>query len=1382
MLSVAIFCASVFFVTGSEHAGYTLLTLRSDIAGVQQRSAATLGELLRPDADWSEADWQGFGALLDAQPTNAETFWSLPAARDKGYARYHLLDVAGESFWHQQVQHKGLAVLLGDRHFSLRQRFADAPPAPWLDHLASDLNLGMDDRASFNAMVDAWMTLRASDTEVRDWIVPLLREQNAAFATWSDERLLALWRGCFNASIAHTKGVFARTRQLHEQASTLDAPSLRAVLGAHYGEPVIEALERAGKLTLLDSASELPASIRAAHGAQLSKIAGATTREQDIYLIANRISAGTAPGLFLHEVGEHAALPAMLGPDYGRLVKNFQRLLRKGDSYATWAAMRVPHTTPREDVPSEQLAYLVERVANDAAARPGGEAGYALGQQCLSNLRTWLFRTPLCRWLDEIQALDDFTLSPVDLAALAREGVAFFAGEVDPQLRRDHTNEWSRELDAQQVEHLYSSRPQDTIEALVAMSTRQRLAYLYALTATAAPHAGALLEHFADELAELAAGQHGAELAAIAGETFALGHALQQQHRARSQVDRMGFAVWMDNTASDDASRLLCLAPATEPAGGWQLIHYKRDLGAVNSDPFPSIDDALKLINPNSFMVRDQEAPGMVQAWAQLRTQDTQADATGLQHWFSGSQAADEQGKPLVLYHGTGADFTVFEGFTHWASVSPKLASEYALYRQDSAPSAAAQVLPVHIRATAPFDADLIEGRSVTVSTFFNAVAEQAKQAGRPLPDAEQARLLLNHVRGCASREESGPHYSKHDFWNKPHYVFGRDGADSVRQLFQLFGFDSIRFTEQGSLTYGVFAPTQIKSALANTGSFSLTDSDIRFAFAGQKARTAPMDTLVEARARLASGEDMETIRAATGWHQGVDELWRFEIDDSQARLYGVDPETGEPEQTSTNPAYVDWMDEAAQRENGIPLSQALHHPSLFAAYPLLRTVRLKIDNSLGLADAAYYPTNRGMAFSVIAIRDPYSIRGGTSGGTLSALMHEVQHAIQAEEGFSSGASPQDERLPTSHEILQGVNQDYGQRKAAIMESETYQQYIAERIAQFPVDERYREGRSGLYDYALKVASDEAWVKFVEPVEDERLAKVDQLLALTPHAGLEAREIAYRLVEGEAEARNVQSRLTLTTEQRRARSVQSTADAPAEFIMRWRGLEFSGAGVALSPDATAPEPVTGAKQTEGEAFQRWFGDSKIVDEQGKPLVVYHGTRQDFGIFDHTESDPTIRSLGGFHFTRDIKRAGGFASGDGANVMPVFLSIRNPYHLTQDEGREFARRFGKYGADRLREHFEAQGYDGLIAGDGHYVAFHPEQIKSAIGNNGHFNPNDPRIEFGEAQAPSQHAPRPVADTTADQTESEAFRQWFGDSKLVDEQGKPLVVYHGTNARL
>ena len=98
-------------------------------------------------------------------------------------------------------------------------------------------------------------------------------------------------------------------------------------------------------------------------------------------------------------------------------------------------------------------------------------------------------------------------------------------------------------------------------------------------------------------------------------------------------------------------------------------------------------------------------------------------------------------------------------------------------------------------------------------------------------------------------------------------------------------------------------------------------------------------------------------------------------------------------------------------------------------------------------------------------------------------------------------------------------------------------------------------------------------------------------------------------------------------------------------------------------------------------FKSWFGDwendpenaSKVVDENGEPLVVYHGTSEDFSIFDknklakQTEAD---LSYLGFFFTDSKKVAVGFTKENffenkkrkGAKVLQCFLNIRKIKHF------------------------------------------------------------------------------------------------------------------------
>jgi len=158
--------------------------------------------------------------------------------------------------------------------------------------------------------------------------------------------------------------------------------------------------------------------------------------------------------------------------------------------------------------------------------------------------------------------------------------------------------------------------------------------------------------------------------------------------------------------------------------------------------------------------------------------------------------------------------------------------------------------------------------------------------------------------------------------------------------------------------------------------------------------------------------------------------------------------------------------------------------------------------------------------------------------------------------------------------------------------------------------------------------------------------------------------------------------------------------------------------------------------TDTPAFKRWFGDSKVVDADGKPLVVYHGTPagRDFSEF-RQDKKRVSTTEPGFFFAPDPTVASRYAGWDEnfpsveqGNVMPVYLNIRNPLVVDFKGGKygrleaiEQARRDGHDGAYFIN-HYDAGGVQEQ------WVAFRPEQIKSAIGNNGDFDPSNPDIRY------------------------------------------------------
>lgn len=258
------------------------------------------------------------------------------------------------------------------------------------------------------------------------------------------------------------------------------------------------------------------------------------------------------------------------------------------------------------------------------------------------------------------------------------------------------------------------------------------------------------------------------------------------------------------------------------------------------------------------------------------------------------------------------------------------------------------------------------------------------------------------------------------------------------------------------------------------------------------------------------------------------------------------------------------------------------------------------------------------------------------------------------------------------------------------------------------------------------------------------------------------------------------------------------------------------------------------RDTDTPDFRRWFGESKAVDADGSPKRLYHGTGGDIHSFDsgrlgEATGAPSARkgffftdrpktadyySAGGQdHFGPAIKEAERAARNDaaelraykydpekladvqariaeraGPNVVPVYLSLQNP--LVHDfKGRVF--RDESYNG--LIDRATAEGHDGLIlrntfdAGEygrldalmrgrikpeDVYVALKPEQIKSATGNRGTFDAQDPRINYSKRDQGvlPDARPRPFAERSKAHALADAVQQVL--SPTSREGAKPM----------
>ena len=185
------------------------------------------------------------------------------------------------------------------------------------------------------------------------------------------------------------------------------------------------------------------------------------------------------------------------------------------------------------------------------------------------------------------------------------------------------------------------------------------------------------------------------------------------------------------------------------------------------------------------------------------------------------------------------------------------------------------------------------------------------------------------------------------------------------------------------------------------------------------------------------------------------------------------------------------------------------------------------------------------------------------------------------------------------------------------------------------------------------------------------------------------------------------------------------------FLVGDRVKQYSQDGITYGQDGTIEL---------NDNFYKWFGDSKVVDEQGKPLVVYHGTDAEFKEFKkeflgkNTDwGDAQNVAKLGFWFSDKSMVDREFSPY--SQQKEVYLQIKNPKDVSLDELFEIAN------SEEAVQEWKSDGFDGLRVDDTEfggvsYVTFSPTQIKS-VNNQGTWNPDDANIYHQPAYHGSPH---------------------------------------------
>ncbi len=181
------------------------------------------------------------------------------------------------------------------------------------------------------------------------------------------------------------------------------------------------------------------------------------------------------------------------------------------------------------------------------------------------------------------------------------------------------------------------------------------------------------------------------------------------------------------------------------------------------------------------------------------------------------------------------------------------------------------------------------------------------------------------------------------------------------------------------------------------------------------------------------------------------------------------------------------------------------------------------------------------------------------------------------------------------------------------------------------------------------------------------------------------------------------------------------------------------------------------------------GTTGPIGRDAKPVIFYHGTRDDFAVVrrDHPNRKDKGWLGDGVYVVSSADMADDYAwakhGQSGRSIMPLFMAVGNPYIATQAVKDKYSKASASE-ITKFTENLKAQGHDGVamvhVNGVVELVAFSNTDVKSAIGNNGNFDGTNPDIQYSRKQFGQ------FGDLTPDQLE--AVKNVIGVPKTLKER--------------
>lgn len=312
--------------------------------------------------------------------------------------------------------------------------------------------------------------------------------------------------------------------------------------------------------------------------------------------------------------------------------------------------------------------------------------------------------------------------------------------------------------------------------------------------------------------------------------------------------------------------------------------------------------------------------------------------------------------------------------------------------------------------------------------------------------------------------------------------------------------------------------------------------------------------------------ENARKIKLATGWERGADGKWRYEVEDFEIDPKGLarrnrlwsnlswgkeydalsDKLFDGVELTEEEAARFDELSEKAEElratyeANDVRyLDDYVKDENLFKAYPELKQIRVEIYNASTSNTGATYYESQNLIRVNESVLDRADFR--------SILAHEVQHTVQSIEGFARGGNSM-----TYRKHLDALKE---KRDAwsMIEEFADKREELGEDASQMDVyNALVNEYHSDGFEFGdgfipSRNAFDKGFNLWVRGYDKEGYEDAyNEYQSLIEKFGLGGENDRYNELSGEVEARNVQSRMNITPEERRNTLASETEDVARE--------------------------------------------------------------------------------------------------------------------------------------------------------------------------------------------------------------------------------------------